>query len=357
MRLGLAVGVHFITYSQKRPKYDFHAKYCQWIACFVKCGQILVMWKGFDGMIVTTRRTPDQLVYYDVMLRRGIGVESSLRDRYHNLRAGLAGERRVDREWKELNLSHYLFHDFTTVNGAGNTHQMDTVFVCKHFVLVVEVKNVGGRIDFDDQRRQFVRAREDGTVESFMNPVDQVKRHRDLLEQWSLEWPEYVPVEAAIVIANPSAVIGRVSAEVPIFNVSGLRTKVLELVRKYERVSFNMRAVRGYLEAMYRPVSWRVHTLDVPVRPGVLCLKCGEVMVHGQYRFECGRCGFKDREWEALNAAMQDYRVLYGDEVTNRKFREFTGVRSASTAKRMLKRLCEQKNATKGTVYCIPNVK
>lgn len=323
------------------------------MACFVKYGQIQYT-KGFDGMIVTARRTPDQLVYYDVLQRRGIDVGEEVRARHSRLRAGLYGERLVDREWKELKLPHYLFHDFQTINGTNNEHQMDTVFVCKHFVLVVEVKNVTGRIDFDDERHQFVRLREDGVLESFKNPVDQVKRHKELLEEWALDWPDYVPVEAAIIIANPNTVIGRVSAEVPIFNVSGLRSKIGQLVKKHERMSVNMRAVRDYLLARYKPFSHRVQKSNVNARDGVLCINCGEVMVHGRYRFECVKCGWKDVEWQALRMAMHDYRVLYGDEITNSQFREFVGVQSASTAKRMLQRVCEQKNVTKGTIYRIP---
>lgn len=308
-------------------------------------------------MIVTARTTPNQLVYYDVLKRRGIGVGEEVWAKHSRLRAGLLGERLADREWKELKVPHYLFHDFQTVNAVKEQHQMDTVFVCKHFVLVVEVKNVSGRIEFDDERHQFVRQRDDGTWESFRNPVDQVKRHKELLEDWALDWLEYVPIEAAIVIANPNTVIGRVSAEVPVFNVSGLRTKVMQLVKKHERVSVNMRAIRDYLLARYEPFSYEVKKEDAKMRDGVLCEQCREIMVHGRYRFECVKCGWKDHDWSALRAAMRDYRVLYGEEITNRQFREFVGVSSASTAKRMLKRICEQKNATKGTVYKIPFMK
>ena len=312
---------------------------------FVKCGQIQYT-KGFDGMIVTARRTPDQLVYYDVLNRRGIGVGDEERAKHSRLRAGIIGERLVDREWKELKVPHYLFHDLHTVNGVEQEHQMDTVFVCKHFVLVVEVKNISGRIDFDDERHQFVRLRDDGVWESFRNPVDQVKRHKELLEEWALDWSEYVPIEAAIVIANPNTVIGRVSAEVPIFNVSGLRSKVGQLVKKHEQASVNMRSVRDYLLTQYKPFSYGVKKSNVKIRNGVLCMNCEEVMVHGRYRFECMKCGWKDCDWSALRAAMHDYRALYGDEITNSQFREFAGVQSASTANKMLKRLFEKKNST-----------
>ncbi|MER1998375.1 MAG: nuclease-related domain-containing protein, partial [Lysinibacillus sp.] len=142
------------------------------------------------------RKAPAEMELYEVLLRRAIineQVRRELQTKYIQLRTGFAGERRVDREWREVNTPGILLHDFTCRNDFGHTHQIDTIFVCKHFILVVEVKNVSGRIDFDDTRRQFLRTREDGKVESFMNPVDQVKRHRDLLVNESLGWPEYVP--------------------------------------------------------------------------------------------------------------------------------------------------------------------
>ena len=104
------------------------------------------------------RSTPTNLAYYEVLLRRAICDERSMRElqtKYYNLRSGYAGERRVDNEWREVNVPGIVLHDFTCRNEFGNSHQMDTLFICKHFVLVVEVKNISGRIDFDDQRRQF----------------------------------------------------------------------------------------------------------------------------------------------------------------------------------------------------------
>lgn len=192
---------------------------------------------------------PSHMLIYEVLQRRAIvneNVRQELQTRHLTLNAGYAGERRVDHEWREINVPGQLLHDFTCRNVVGNTHQIDTIFICKHFILVLEIKNVSGRIDFDDKRRQFLRTREDGTIESFNNPIDQVKRHRDLLVEASLDWPFYVPIEAFIVIANPSTVIGRVSSEVQVFNVSGLRTKVAELVKKHASVQLNVKVCEAY---------------------------------------------------------------------------------------------------------------
>ena len=307
------------------------------------------------------RKAPVEMAFYEALLRRAVvdeRVQHDMQAKYMQLRTGFAGERRVDREWREVNVPGLLLHDFTCRNEFGHTHQIDTIFVCKHFILVVEVKNVSGRIDFDDARCQFLRTREDGKVESFMNPVDQVKRHRELLVNESLAWSEYVPVEAAVVIANPSTVIGRLSTEVPVFNVSGLRTKVQELVKKYAAVQVNPRVVKGYLEALYEPIERTRTRADLPysLRQGVLCLSCGKVMHHGFKGFVCVNCGTRDRDGAALRMAMHDFRVLYGDHISNREFREFCGVGSWRTANEMLKKLFSNfTGEKKSRKYIIPS--
>ena len=304
------------------------------------------------------RQTSEQLQYLNVILKRLKSDIPSIRNQYVKLRTGIMGERRVDREWKEVKLAGQLLHDFTCVNEFGHSHQIDTIFICKNFILVVEIKNISGRIDFDDRRRQFIRTREDGTIESFMNPVDQVKRHRDFIESIFIDWSDYVPVEAAIIIANPSTVIGRISEEVPIFNVSGLRTKISELVKKYNRNALNVSALRNQLESYYKPLKkWHRLNLDeLPLKKGVLCCECKSAMYHSVSGFICYGCGWRDRHHEALREAMYDFSIMYSNEITSRAFREFIGITNPNTAYSCLKRLgLKQKGNTKGRIYIIPN--
>ncbi|WP_431029142.1 nuclease-related domain-containing protein [Lysinibacillus sp. LZ02] len=53
-----------------------------------------------------------------------------------------------------------------------------TLFVSTHFVLVIETKDIGGQIDFDDKVRQMIQTKADGTKMVYENPTDQVLRHR-----------------------------------------------------------------------------------------------------------------------------------------------------------------------------------
>ena len=152
-----------------------------------------------------------------------------------NITAGYHGELRVDREWEDIRLdkAHLLLHDFEGYNNQGFSHQIDTIFICPYFILVVEIKNIAGRIDLDEDKHQLIRTKKDGQQESFSNPIDQVERHVSFVQQLVRQRQITIPIIPAIISANPHAIIGKTPPQFLIFNVSGLRKKLQQLFEKY----------------------------------------------------------------------------------------------------------------------------
>lgn len=306
-------------------------------------------------MIVLKRQTPEQLAYYDVLMRL-----ASLADKfaklYHQIKSGYIGERRLDREWKDLKLNGLLFHDFTCFNEAGHPHQIDTIFVCKHFVLVIEVKNITGRIDFNAQTRQLIRTREDGVAEVFHSPIDQVKRHRTLIDNHFLHLPEHIPVESAVIITNPYCLIGKTGNEIPMFAVQGLRSFIEQLTARYQHITLNTKQIRESLMQLYRPHTrqpWRQN--DVAIKNGVLCLNCNNKMTLTPKGFKCFTCNLLDHADQAIRRTLLDYRVLYSAKISNQQFRNFTEITSRHTAYAILNRLLPDRTiAGRGSQYTIP---
>lgn len=62
---------------------------------------------------------------------------------------GFEGENRIDRVWSEIMVPFkpYLFHNYETENEVNYSQQIDTKFLCQTFILLVEIKNIGGQID------------------------------------------------------------------------------------------------------------------------------------------------------------------------------------------------------------------
>ena len=176
-------------------------------------------------MVITKREKPLQLLWLEALMRRLLKDDVEFhyyQEQYRRLAAGFAGEQKVDRIWHEFIYPNTFFvlHNLCLKNTAQHLHQIDTLFICPQFMLVVEIKNIHGRLEFDQHTHQCIRTRVDGTVEGFPNALIQTERHirflKNLIASYSL------PVEGAVVIANPSTIIVNPTGTLPIFHASGL---------------------------------------------------------------------------------------------------------------------------------------
>ncbi|MGM9948879.1 MAG: nuclease-related domain-containing protein [Lysinibacillus sp.] len=253
--------------------------------------------------------------------------------------AGQAGEQQVRWHWRDMHLAmeHVLFHDFT-IQLYGFSYQMDALFVSRHFILVVEVKNIVGEISFCDSRHQFVRQREDGVVEGFRNPLDQVRRHVRALGQ--LIGPS-IPIEYAVVFSNVKSVLKDVPGHEPVFHASGLETYVNRLFSRHDlclrREEFDELVQR--LKMLRHENLFHLALERKRIINGVLCAACAykQKMMYRHGKFFCTLCGHSSKT--ALFEALEDYYLLVGEWMTNEEFRHYTGVQSADAAKRLLQSL------------------
>ena len=163
-------------------------------------------------MICLPRKSPNRLAVCEALLRRGIlsvEEESRVRDQLWRMSRGLDGELRADRFWDELQLpgQTFLFHNLETVNRVGFSHQMDTVFVCPRFVLVLELKHIAGEITYNQAHHQLLRTY-NGEVQALGDPFNQVTRHAEWLEHFLWEvGVRGLPVVSAVVVTTPSSLL------------------------------------------------------------------------------------------------------------------------------------------------------
>ena len=300
------------------------------------------------------RNVPEKLMMLQCAIRRGF---PQLEEDLLKIEAGYSGEQYVDLRWQDMNLQikHALFHDYSIQLGDFS-YQMDTVFVCQHFILIIEIKNIVGEIHVDNEKHQFIRIKPDGTTEGFRNPVDQVKRHVRVLRQL-IENP--IPIEYAVVFSNSKAIIGKIPRNEPIFHVSGLETYVRRLILKYS-VHLNdteFDRVLNRLKKYYSPPMFQFQIDKNKMIKGVLCSQCNykRKMYFQHGKFECTNCRYRSNL--PLREALFDYYILVGEWMTNKEFRDFVGIESSDAAKRLLQSLnvtCEGTN--KGRRYKIADI-
>lgn len=279
---------------------------------------------------------------------------------YHRkMSAGFAGERYVDRIWQEMHLPSpaHLVHDYCFVNDAGYTHQVDTLFVTPHFLCVIEIKNIAGRLDFDDEKRQCLRTLSNGRVDSIAYPVDQLNRHVYYFQRFLAKHQLNLPIVKVIVIANPTTIIGQVSAECTIIHSIGLPHFLHNCWQKFTKPlpDTAYTYLINELNNMHHEKLWVQEMAQEELKSGVLCPMCQyeEIMYYLKGAWFCWKCGVANDT--ALMEALQDYRLLRGNMITNALLCKEFNVPSKYIAYRILHALKYEKvGNTRFSQYRIP---
>lgn len=313
-------------------------------------------------LILLNRKTPNSILTVEALLRR---LEPNdfdypyFQDMLKRLKSGYEGEHRVDREWIEMPYldEHYLLLNYEFENEFGHTHQIDTLLLTKNFLLLLEIKNIAGRVEYNEQKHQFLRIKPDGMVNTLTNPFDQLNRHEEFIHRLLAKMKLSLPIEKAIIMANTSTIIGEVPNSIPIFHASGLRFFVKKCLRKYppKITNHQLEKLAKFFMSQLKPRNYDINISSERIRKGVLCENCN-YQVEMKYRlgvWTCPKCNVQSEK--AFYRALNDYRLLISNQITNQKFREFFNINSHDATTKILDRLnLEKVGKNRGRYYIIP---
>lgn len=158
-----------------------------------------------------------------------------------------------------------------------------------------------------------------------------------------------LPVEGAVVVANPSAIIVNPPNALPIFHVSGLHKHLLLLFKKYPQ--------KIITEDQLTQTVLRIQTSIAPsrIRHGALCPKCSyqHTMFFHRGKWKCSRCHYSSIK--IFTEALLDYRLLVSHSITNQQLRAFFHIHSSDTATRLLQKFQFPYTGTyRNRVYHLP---
>lgn len=310
-------------------------------------------------MILLERTTPNKLEVCEALRRRAIFADNSyqiLTDLMLKTSIGYEGECYADKYWEDLRLEmpHYLFHNFETTHRKGYHHQMDSIFLCQNFVLVVELKYIAGEIHYDEKAHQLWRLH-NGRKLALGDPFAQVSRHEMWMTQFLWDINVDLPIITAVIITSKSAFLGKMPERFHVFKLEGLGLKLKDWLHRYPTMltTVQMRDVANQLLRQHQPRmwDWRKRFGDLQFRKGIVC-ECGNTLIYHRGKYSCS-CGYADRHAHLL--ALHDYRLLVGEWISNHEFRKLVGIESAHAANKILKRLrLEECGSTKLRRYKIP---
>ncbi|MGK7376560.1 nuclease-related domain-containing protein [Planococcus sp. 1R117A] len=313
-------------------------------------------------MILKQRQAPAELFQLESLLKRLPPTHIQFphwTEKLRRISAGYHGEQRIDSLWHEIGIPipHYFIHDLF-IQKQQSSHQIDTLLITSHFILILEIKSISGLLNFDSQTRQFSRTNKDGSIDGMRNPDDQVRRHEKWVEQFLTERKIKLPVIGAIVFTYPSAVIQSRAGKRIMIQSSGLPFLMDQLLRDQLQVRITKKRTESLaLELAAIHSSKQPILLRMPnsLLKGVLCPNCVvRQLLYTRKRWRCDTCLFAEADSHLL--ALKQYRYLIGPTISNREFRDFTGISSTTTASKLLKATnMPYKGSYKDRVYFIPD--
>ena len=312
-------------------------------------------------MILNNRNKPPDIFQLESLLQRTPAVHPQFpywTEKLRRINAGYNGELRVDSLWHEIELPlpHYFIHDLF-IQKERSSHQIDSVVITSRFVLALEIKSISGLLNFDPQLRQFSRTNKDGSIDGMKNPDDQLRRHEKWLEQFLFQQRAKLPVIGVIVFTYPSSVVQSRAGNRLMIQASGLPHLMEQLLENHPQEFLSKKKTESLAHKLLG-----LHSIK-PLAPlglsdsfmkGVLCPECpGRPLKYRRGRWRCEVCGHADPI--AHLDALLHCRALVKTTISNREFREFTGIGSPSiTSKLLVGAMMLHRGSFKDRHYIIP---
>jgi len=255
--------------------------------------------------------------------------------------AGIGGEERVAEVLRRHSFpfEHHIFHDLSP--SSDEKFQIDTFGLTPWYGVMLEVKNIGGVLEFKDNPPQLIRTRDDGHRDGYESPVLQLKRNCECLTDWLRTRNIHLPIYGAVVLAYPKQIVAVPPAKTKILFPNLIPTYIRSLPQQPKKLdidTFNglsAELLNSHQPFIPKPIceSYRIPFSDF--RTGGRCKTCGEFgMIKLPRTWCCPQCGASDHL--AHQRTLPEWFLIFKRTITNKECREFLGIEDIHTAKRIL---------------------
>ncbi|GAB3045080.1 nuclease-related domain-containing protein [Virgibacillus ainsalahensis] len=268
-------------------------------------------------------------------------------DIYSNYAAGYHGEKMADYTISIYpHKNSFIYRDLRLQNGPY-FFQMDNLILTDRFILIIEVKHMGGELEYNSDSQQLVQKR--GVKKrGYKSPIYQAETQKFHLLSWlqTFELPS-IPIETLAVLSNPSTVLENDQDNPSFFDkfvmLEALPEKIHYLYEKYQSKILDRNMMMKLHKCLLKG--------DIPHKPnlikqynikekhivkGIPCTECQHhPMTRSGKKWVCPKC--KHIDFHAHERVLLDYFLLYKPTITNRECRNFLHIESPKTAYYLLK--------------------
>lgn len=261
--------------------------------------------------------------------------------------AGYVGEEKSDFYLNYLSeKGYYILHDLYLFNGKFH-FQIDTLIITPIYILIIEIKNMNGELEFEENSGQMIQKKEN-SQNGYDDPLLQAQfQLRELKKMLFKNFPE-LPFEYLVMVANQNCILNTKKspdAKNRVCRGRMLVKRIDEFTNKYREEKLTPEMIRKMCKFLLKNHSdpsfdvekfFKISRKDILTR--VQCPDCGYLgMNYSHGNWLCPKSGCKSSD--AHIKALRDYYLLFGPSITNKQFREFLGLSSMKTASNILTRM------------------
>lgn len=301
-------------------------------------------------MLIKERKIPLVILILEALCRRlspNHPKYQEIQEELGRRRAGFQGEVAFDYYLRFLPKDKYMIlHDLNLPDGDYNC-QIDTLLISQEYALIIELKNMAGKLVFDTENEQFIQINNE-REKGYPYPITQAERHQEYLRKLLKEhkYPS-MPIEYEVVISNSYTtyvVTGKNTHKVKprVCKADVFQNKISYFENQHTKPVLEARGLRKLCRLLMKmntvPTSYILrkyginkHNLSI----GVFCPRCSYFpMIEKRAKWFCPSC--KTYSKDAHISALMDYFLLIDSQITNQQFRDFCHITSPHTSKRFL---------------------
>ncbi|GGM32154.1 hypothetical protein GCM10011351_17890 [Paraliobacillus quinghaiensis] len=282
---------------------------------------------------------------------------------YGKVSSGYFGESSLDYYLKLVDLDDAFILYGLRLPESGSYFQIDALILTSKICFIIEAKNFKGEISFN-RAGQMIRTL-DGISEAFSDPMAQAHAQKQRLQHYIMALG-YTPLEIHCIVSftHPKVILNLEENDtIDIMVNQHLPRRMDEVLYSRQKQSYQIEELRLLATILKKNHSPREYNViekyeinPFNIKKGVWCPSCKDVMLDRLHsNWSCPKCKSKNRNAQ-LNA-LQEYAILYNNQITNKEAREFLGLQSSSVTKRILHHPKIQKvGTTKDSYYILDGV-
>lgn len=257
--------------------------------------------------------------------------------------AGMRGEERMKHKFEEFYLEEEFLMLWNVELNIGNWKvQMDGILLTERAAIIIDSKNISGKIHFERSTGEFYRINDEGEKRVLDDPTLQLDKHIHFLNSWFKIHQIDLPVDGLVVFTAKQCEFISKSSEAPICKTYQMNKCLYRILENHpqKNVAITLSDIKELMEYHRYPFKriplCKFYSLNPKsLKTGVYCSNCNNrSMQRVKKSWNCIVC--RHRDSQAHVSAMREYFSLVDQQVKSLEFREFCQIESIYTASRLL---------------------